>query len=75
MNWTIATMKDVHNGQEISIDKSGSTYTVWLANTATNERTHKSYKTMDEAYTVFEKLAHAIVTGWYSYQDRKAMLA
>lgn len=40
----------------------------------TKEFTYKKYGTQEEAYTVFEKLSKAIVTGCYSYEDRKAML-
>lgn len=75
MIYTIAIMQDIQNGQVVTLDKNGANFTVWLQNTDKKEKTRKNFESIDDAYTVFEKLSHAIITGCYSYGQRKAMLA
>lgn len=74
MNYTIASMNDVNFSQVLSLGKNGNKYVVGLYNEETKEYTHKSFDSIDEAYTIFEKLSRCICFGDYSYKDRKAML-
>lgn len=74
MNFTIAIMEDVHNNVTVSFDKSGNEYLVGLYHKETEEYTHKSFKTFEEAQEVFNKFANAILSGSYSYEQRKAFL-
>jgi hypothetical protein len=74
MNYTIASLNDVNFGQVLTLDKNGNKYTVGLYNEETKEYTHKSFDSIGEAYTIFEKLSRCICFGEYSYSDRKAMI-
>ena len=74
MNYTIASMNDVNFSQVLSLGKNGNKYVVGLYNEETKEYTHKSFDSIDEAYTIFEKLSRCICFGNYSYKDRKAMI-
>ena len=74
MNYTIAILQDVHNDVKINIDKNGNKYTVGIYNEITKEYTHKSFNEMQEAYKVFENLSKSVVSGCYSYEQRKAFL-
>ena len=74
MNYTIASLNDVNFGQVLTLDKNGNKYVVGLYNEETKEYTHKSFDSIGEAYTIFEKLSRCICFGDYSYKDRKAMI-
>ena len=74
MNYTIASLNDVNFGQVLTLDKNGNKYVVGLYNEETKEYTHKSFDSIGEAYTIFEKLSRCICFGEYSYSDRKAMI-
>jgi len=74
MNYAIASLYDVNFGQVLTLDKNGNKYVVGLYNEKTKEYTHKSFDSIDEAYTIFEKLSRCICFGDYSYKDRKAMI-
>ncbi len=74
MNYTIASLHAVSFGQVLTLDKNGNKYVVGLYNEETKEYTHKSFDSIDEAYTIFEKLSRCICFGDYSYKDRKAMI-
>ncbi len=50
MNYTIATTEEVHGNLCLNIDKNGNEYTVGLFNEATKEYTHRSFKTIDDAF-------------------------
>ena len=73
MNYTIATMTDIHNDINIDFDKSGNMYMICLRNTESNELTYKKFANHADAVELFNKLSTAILTGCYSYEDRKAM--
>lgn len=74
MHYTIANMSDINFNQSINLDKSGNKYVVGLYNDDTKEYTHRQFDTIQEAYAIFERLAHCICFGEYSYNDRKSML-
>lgn len=74
MNYTIASIEDVRGTITVEFEKSGNKYLVGIYETETKEFTHKKYDEMETAYSVFEKLSKAIITGCYSYEDRKGML-
>ena len=73
MIYTIATMSDTHGDMSIDFDKSGNMYLICLRNTETNELTYKEFADHADAVELFNKLSMAILTGCYSYEDRKAM--
>lgn len=74
MNYTIANLEDVQGIIEVHLIKSGDKYLVWLHNTETQEDAHETFAELMDAYTIFERLARVIVTGCYSYEDRKQIL-
>jgi hypothetical protein len=74
MNYTIASLYDANFGQILTFDKIGNKFAVGLYNEETEEYTHKSFDSIGEAYTIFEKLSRCICFGEYSYSDRKAMI-
>lgn len=74
MNYTIAVMEDVHNGQKLFFDKSGNMYDVCLYSEEIDTYVSRQYSTMEEAYRSFEKISKAIITGCFSFEQRKAFL-
>lgn len=74
MNRTIASLTDVNSGQVLDLNQNGNKYDVVLYNEETRECTRKSFDSICEAYTIFEKLSRCICFGEYSYSDRKAMI-
>jgi hypothetical protein len=74
MNRTIASLTDVNSGQVLDLNQNGNKYDVVLYNEETRECTRKSFDSICEAYTLFEKLSRCICFGEYSYIDRKAMI-
>ena len=73
MNYTIASLDDVHNDQQLELSTNGNQYVVTLYHKETRESTRQSYYEMSGAYQLFEKLAHCICFGEYGYADRKKM--
>ena len=76
MNYTIATMKEVHTDFEIAYEKSGNLYNVLIIYRDDDERImhYNQYENADEACKVYLKLAEAIFKGMYSLKDRIAIL-
>jgi hypothetical protein len=74
MHYTIAIIEDVQGEIKVNFDSKGNKYQVGIYNTETKEYTHNTFEKQEQAYAIFEKLSKAIVTGCYSYEDRKAML-
>ena len=74
MNYTIATLEDVQGIILVDFSRDGSNYVVTMLNTYTHECTSKRFDNIDNAYSVFEKLSKAIITGCYSYEQRKEFL-
>lgn len=75
MSYTIAVIEDVQGTIKVDFGKSSNQYIVSIWETELRESTCKCYKTQEEAYSIFEKLSKAIITGCFSYEQRKAMLA
>jgi hypothetical protein len=73
MNYTIASMSDTRGDMSIDFDRNGNMYMICLRNTETNELTYKEFTNHADAVELFSKLSMAILTGCYSYEDRKAM--
>lgn len=73
MNYTIATLNEVHGDINVDFVKSGNMYLICLRNTEINELTYKKFANHADAVGLFNKLSMAILTGCYSYEDRKAM--
>nr|DAU13413.1 MAG TPA: hypothetical protein [Caudoviricetes sp.] len=74
MNYTIATTKEVHGNLRLCIDKSGNEYTVGLFNDVTKEYTHRSFKTIDDALTVYKTLVELIVKGYGTEEYKRNVL-
>lgn len=74
MNYTIATTKEVHGNLCLNIDKNGNEYTVGLFNDVTKEYTHRSFKTIDEALTVYNTLVELIVKGYGTEEYKRNVL-
>lgn len=74
MNYAIATTKEVHGNLSLNIDKSGNEYTVGLFNEGTKEYTCRSFKTIDEALTVYITLVELIVKGYGTEEYKRNVL-
>lgn len=74
MNYTIATTKEVHGNLCLNIDKNGNEYAVGLFNEETKEYTHRSFKTIDDALTVYKTLVELIVKGYGTEEDKRNVL-
>lgn len=74
MNYTIATTKEVHGDLSLNIDKNGNEYTVGLFNEVTKEYTHRSFKTIDDALTVYKTLVELIVKGYGTEEYKRNVL-
>lgn len=75
MNYTIATLKDVQGDIKVNFVVNGNQYYIGLYNEETDEYTTKTFDTIEEAQAVFNKFVSAILTGCYSYEQRKSWLA
>ncbi len=75
MNYTITSTEYVHGGYKVNFDKTGNQYLVGFTNEYTREYTHKTYDTMQEALSVYQKFVEAFITGDYSYETRKSWLS
>ena len=74
MNYTIGVMTDVMGDVMVSFEKSGNSYLVGFFNIKTKEYTNKTFNSLEEAQEVFNKFVNAILSGCYSYEQRKAFL-
>lgn len=74
MHYTVAVIEDVQCGQRVNFDHVGNKYLVGLYEEETKTYVHKTYASMEEAYSVFEKLSKAIITSCYSFEQRKQFL-
>lgn len=74
MNYTIATTEEVHGDLSLNIDKNGNEYTVGLFNEVTKEYTHRSFKTIDDALTVYKTLVELIVKGYGTEEYKRNVL-
>lgn len=70
MNYTIATMQDIHGNQEIGLDKHGNQYMVWHNNKAWESFNRQNFNTLDEAERLFLALARCFIRGEWSAEDR-----
>lgn len=74
MNYTIATTKEVHGNLCLNIDKNGNEYIVGLFNDVTKKYTHRSFKTIDDALTVYKMLVELIVKGYGTEEYKRNVL-
>lgn len=74
MHYTIAMLEDVQGNVKVNFAATGNKYLVGLYNTVTREYTHKVFAKHADACKVFQWFTEAIITGCYSYEDRKAQL-
>lgn len=74
MKYTIATTREVHSNLCLNIDKNGNEYTVGLFNDVTKEYTHRSFKTIDEALTVYKMIVELIVKGYGTEEYKRNVL-
>ena len=74
MHYTIAEMDEIHGDVKLNFDKKGDYYTVGLYHKILREYTHKDFTDGADALARFLKLTSYILTGRYSYSDRKRLL-
>jgi predicted patatin/cPLA2 family phospholipase len=74
VNYTIATMEDLHHNIIINFDLDGNKYMIGIYHVKKGEYTHKTFDTLGRAYKAFETLSRAIIEGTHSYEQRKEML-
>lgn len=74
MYYTIAVLEDVHNGQKFEFNKNGNEYTISLYDEESGVYVTKDYKTNEGAIKVYQRLMEAVLTGCYSFEQRKQFL-
>ena len=74
MHYTIASLRDMQLQMGIELSKSGNKYQVSIHDNESGSFVHKDYKNHTDACAVFENLTKAVITGCYSYEQRKAMM-
>lgn len=74
MNYTIAVTEEVHGKLRLNIDKNSNEYTVGLFNEETKEYTHRSFKTIDEALTVYKTLVELIIRRYGTEEYKRNVL-
>lgn len=74
MMYSIAIIQDVHFKMFAELGKKGNKYTVSIGLENASDFKLKEFDDIESAYTVFEKISKAIVTGCYSYEQRKEFL-
>ena len=74
MNYTIASLEDIHHDITINFDKNGNRYTVGMWHKELHEYTHKDFEDCEEARERFLMMARYILEGRYAYVDRKRLL-
>lgn len=78
MNYTIAGMTDVHSeiGLQVFYEKSGNKYNLVMSWLEADERKTKFVEvdTQEVAVVRYLKIAQAILTGAYTFNDRLAIL-
>lgn len=74
MHYTVAVLEDLEGRIKVNFDKCGNQYLVGVYNKENEEYTFKKYDDILEAQEMFCRLAGAIVTGCYSYEQRKSWL-
>lgn len=72
MNYIIMNTVDTAAGMGLALTKIGNEYRVEIH----HEREHsaKTFKTLDDAYRAYERIAYCIAFGLYSVQQRREML-
>ncbi len=77
MNYTICTTECVYSGQKISLDAMGNKFTVCyivpLAD-GTHDYTSKTFASLNEALSVYQKFVEYFAKGLYAVVDRKNLL-
>lgn len=74
MDYTIAITKEAMGNLCLNFDKTGNEYAVGLFNEKTKEYTHRSFKTIDEALTVYKTLVELIVKGYGTEEYKRNVL-
>lgn len=74
MYYTIAVLEDVHNGQKFEFNKNGNEYTISLYDEESGVYVTKDYKTNEGAIKAYQRLMEAVLTGCYSFEQRKQFL-
>lgn len=74
MSYTIAMTTDVTSDQEVSFNKSGNKYVIYLVDKESGEMVSKQFDTNEQAAAVYMKIVEAFLTGCYSWKDRVGFL-
>ena len=74
MNYTIASLKDIHNNIALDLVQNGNKEEVHLYNEETRELTCSRTLESNEATKLYLKMTEIIIKCEYSYEDRKKMI-
>lgn len=74
MSYTITFATDVAGNQEVSLNKSGNKFIVYLDGNEDGVWVSKQFDTIEQATAVYMKIVEAFATGCYSWKDRAAFL-
>lgn len=77
MNYTIASVKEIHTGFEATVDNQHYVYIRQHDpedEYTTLKHASKQYATREEAKEAFMEMSICILDGTYSFEDRAAML-
>lgn len=74
MHYTIATLNEKHGNLTLNFDKAGNAYLVGLYNNKTQEYTHKTFISIEQAIYKFNELSAMIIKGLYSEQCKREFL-
>lgn len=72
MNYTVASTRDIHNGQILDFIKDGNTYNVGLSNG--EKFITKKFRTIGEATKIYLEIASYFINGLYSFEQRAKLL-
>ena len=74
MNYTIATLNQVHGNLELTIEGNGNKYDVALLNTETKETSSKEFNSLNEAFARFSKISEMIIKSYYDEKEKRSFL-
>jgi hypothetical protein len=74
MSYIIAIIEDVQGDISVNFDHVGNKYLVGIYNKTTKEYTHKTFKSRQNAKTIFSSLSNMILDQEYSEQYKRSFL-
>ena len=74
MNYTIATLDEVHGNLKLNFDCAGNKYLVGIYNAETKEYTHRTFDNIEVAIKKFSDLSAMILKGLYPEEEKREFL-